>query len=247
MANDNNNLHYLLIEIAANTSLEKVITSPKNFKLKKKLGEADLLKLVVFIIKNFCLSINIKENMNALQILETAHEFIAKYTHDSPKELIFCLKKAKNGDYGPIYNRIDQSIIFSFWNKYQEERAAWAENQTKDSKATQATCLQIPLKKAPKELQVQLQEKIGAIRKNLLSRQLQSNKQVVAKNKMEDFIIELKEWLPQASTEEIEALKKEAELKPADYIIKIIDNFTKNLPTSPLPQEENSPPLISCP
>ena len=136
---ENENLHFLLMEIASNTSIEKAISSPKIFQLKKKLSEPILLKLIVFIIKNFCLSFNIKENMNNIQIIEAANTYLETYTHSSIKDLILCLKKAKSGSYGKVYHRLDQSILFDFIQQFEEEKAIFQEQKRLDEKTKEAS------------------------------------------------------------------------------------------------------------
>jgi hypothetical protein len=125
--------------------------SPKVFQVKQTLGEADLTKLVIVILKNFCDAMNVKESMNALQIIDTANAFIDKYTHSSVDDLIVCLKNAKAGKYGKIYNRLDQQVIFDFLTQYEQEKVNHLENKQLDYKAQEASNVNALIAALPEE------------------------------------------------------------------------------------------------
>ena len=67
--------------------------------------------------------------MNGIEIYETAIMFCQKYTHESISDLMLCLKMAKAGELGTIYNRFDTATLFQFFNTYLEMK--WARYESK--------------------------------------------------------------------------------------------------------------------
>lgn len=71
--------------------------------------------------------LNIDRNMNAMQIQYCAQDimnasdpFIFNLSLD---EISLCMDKGVRGEYGEIYNRMDQAVVFSWLRKYIDEKS----------------------------------------------------------------------------------------------------------------------------
>jgi hypothetical protein len=149
----------VVMDLARKTTPETALSSPKVFQVVKNLGESELRKIVAYVLKHFNDSANLANPMNALQIIETANAFIDTYSRDSVDDLILCLKNAKAGKYGPIYNRLDQSVILGFYARYQEEKAQYLESKHLSQKAAEASDVLGIFKHLPEETRKRLMEK----------------------------------------------------------------------------------------
>jgi len=107
--------------------------SPSLVLIKKEFGEEELLIYVSELLTDCVLSFNIGKTMNAEQIKLTAEYIAEDYYFLKPEELKYCFAQAQKGVYGKIYDRIDTSIIFEWFDKYIEERMGSVEknNQNK--------------------------------------------------------------------------------------------------------------------
>lgn len=70
--------------------------------------------------------------MNANQVLITAGLIAENYGQLKIDDLKLCFNQAKMGVYGQPY-RIDGNVIFSWLNKYIEDRVSFAENRNYQS------------------------------------------------------------------------------------------------------------------
>lgn len=93
------------------------------------------LKTLCAIVGQFNASLNVTtEKMSGGDIYECA-VMLAEYTHDRIEDFILCLKMAKRGDFGKIYNRVDTLVIIEFWQKYLEEKAKFMESDYLSAKS----------------------------------------------------------------------------------------------------------------
>jgi hypothetical protein len=65
---------------------------------------------------------NIKEKMNAGQALQFAGLFVSQHGFESLEDLVICLRNAKLGKYGEVFNRIDGQIVFGWFNQDLNEK-----------------------------------------------------------------------------------------------------------------------------
>jgi hypothetical protein len=219
------NQYLLLMEISSGLSLPKVIDAPKFLQLKseKKMGEKSLVKLTTISLRYFCDSLMVKDCLHDIQLIETAGEIIESFPYDSPKDLMLCLKKAKKGEYGEIYNRVDQAVIFGFWSKYQEEKSVFLENKHLDWKAQEANQLLIPLHKAPEAIRKQMEANADLLRRQYLNKLLIDLEDQKTKDPLQDYLDHVENWIKTASPEEIEALRKEAEEIGAREVVAVLN------------------------
>jgi len=82
---------------------------------------------VIIILTKMVTRLNIDRNMNASQIRYCAEDivhsdnpFIYNLTLD---ELSLCMDKGVRGEYGEIYNRMDQAVVFGWIEKYIQEKS----------------------------------------------------------------------------------------------------------------------------
>ncbi|MBO0947344.1 hypothetical protein [Fibrella forsythiae] len=98
-------------------------------KMVKEHGEALTAKLICAVLKLYNDSLNASQQMTARQLFECADLFTETFPHDTLKDLILCLKRAKMGHYGTDYNRIDSTVVTRFFRAYLDEKADWLEQQ----------------------------------------------------------------------------------------------------------------------
>lgn len=115
---------------------QKAIESKKNIFLLKILGEIELLKIYIILLKYFSYSIKVSEKMSTMDMLEIAKEYIKTYPYNSVKDFILLLKNIRLAKYGPIYNRLDISVFFEFMTKYENEKCDFLEKRYKDSQCS---------------------------------------------------------------------------------------------------------------
>ena len=68
--------------------------------------------------------------MNENQIYETAQMILDSYPYFTLADINLIFKKAKKGDFGQIYDRLDGQIIFSWFTKYNSLRCSESEEQS---------------------------------------------------------------------------------------------------------------------
>ena len=90
--------------------------------LAKYIGERDMLKAVTGALLMAVEYFNIKGSMTETQAVQTAALWIEKYPLETFEDLLLCLKNAKIGKYGPVYNRIDGQTIFTWFGLYLDEK-----------------------------------------------------------------------------------------------------------------------------
>lgn len=206
-----------IADISTNTTYESALAAPKLNALRKSLGAEELEKLVVVVIKQFCDSVNVSNTMNALQIIECAKVYIMTFPNNSVKDLIMCLGNAKKGDYGQIYNRVDQQVIFDFLGKYEDERARYQEYKHQQSKVQEHSNQLGLLANLPDELK----ESFKAI-----GQEKEPSPPVVnSVPSMEKFLQGAQELLSTSTQEEIEEMRRQAIEKNFPPLIKLIDDY----------------------
>lgn len=95
--------------------------------LKRTYGEDFTQAYIETWIVNICEFVNIGKNMTPAQICETASIIIDLYPYYKLADINLVFKRAKIGEYGQIYDRLDGQIILSWFSKYHRERCVEAE------------------------------------------------------------------------------------------------------------------------
>ena len=221
-----------LLLIQEDVTMDKALSAPILQEVVKKMGRATLLKLVCATLKLFCESINISQSMNAVQVYETGSLWLERYPTETLKDLILCLKRAKQGDYGKIYNRFDGEVFNDFWSKYLIQKAEYRENRHLDQKAREASDERGLLKSIAQHIPGAAQ----SISQSLLNR---STNVVVLPTNHERYVRELAQRLPFASQDEMNALRLQALVAKLSDVVSLIDAELKSraIEFSDLPNE----------
>jgi len=115
--------------------LEQAINGTALATLRRN-DEAALLKAVKTLIVALSESLNLTHNLNESQVVEITFLIAERYYYLKLEELVLVFKKAKMGEYGKAYNRLDIQIIFEWIDKYysSEERAILLEREAQNYK-----------------------------------------------------------------------------------------------------------------
>lgn len=114
--------------------------SPSLAKIKKEAGNIVSSAFLSSILIDLIISFNVGKTMNESQIVSTAQGIQEDYYFLKPSELKYCFDNGKKGRYGQLYDRIDQSIIFDWIEKYLEERIGICEqNNIEEQKKNRFT------------------------------------------------------------------------------------------------------------
>lgn len=145
-----------LVEIQSGLTPAIAQSAPKVFQLRKRMGDAELLKLTVFVLKAFQDSLKIKEGMEAPDLIECAEEILSKYSHDSLKDVMLALKQAKREGH-KFYNQLSQPTVMEILHKYFEEKSQllkYEHQELKHGRDKQSAIEQLPPALLDKFLQV---------------------------------------------------------------------------------------------
>lgn len=127
-----------LLALQKSLTLEAAATASTVTQVTRTHGEPTVTKLVCAIVKLFNDGLNTSEKMNPRQLFECAQIWIDTFPHETLKDLILCLKRVKAGRYGPIFNRVDSTVINGFFRQYLEEKADWLADAKLKLKAEQS-------------------------------------------------------------------------------------------------------------
>ncbi|GAA3923263.1 hypothetical protein [Hymenobacter algoricola] len=128
----------LLAELSVGLTPAQAAQAPKLFQLRRQLGEAVLVKLVVIILRAFMDSLRVPDKPDAADILEMADTLAHTYTHDSLKDIILALKEARTRG-SKFYQSLDPSRIYALLQEYFNRKAERLEQQHLDQKASQTS------------------------------------------------------------------------------------------------------------
>lgn len=90
------------------------------------------IDLVIGHIANTVAFFNVGGNMGADQIEETAYLLFDLYRILTIDDIVLCLKWAKAGKFGKVYDRLDGQIILSWFEAYFAQRQAHIEQRSID-------------------------------------------------------------------------------------------------------------------
>lgn len=97
-----------------------------------------LRAVVVLLIAEAVEFFNVGKTMNAQQVALTADLIIQYYSYFKLEDIKLCFRNAMIGKYGELYDRLDGSIILSWFKRYEKDRIDKAvdlsENEAKQAK-----------------------------------------------------------------------------------------------------------------
>lgn len=103
-------------------------TSPVLKELVSEHGEimvkAILTKKIAGIVKFF----NVGKSMNDIQIADTISLILEHYPRLKPEDIELCFKKAKSGQYGQLYDRLDGQVILGWIFAYTQAKSEFVEH-----------------------------------------------------------------------------------------------------------------------
>lgn len=119
------------------SSRASALAAPKIFQLNHRVGEREVVKLLVIILRAFD-SLRVKEKPDAGDLIALADDLARTYTHDSIKDIILALKEARTGGHN-FFQALDVSTLYKLIAVYFEQKARFLENRHLDQKATGAS------------------------------------------------------------------------------------------------------------
>jgi hypothetical protein len=98
-----------------NNGLDLAINGLQIYKIEEKTR----IKIFCAILAQFNQSLNVTtEKMDGSDIYEVCLNLSKNYMYETMEDFILCLRLAKTGKLGIIYNRIDINTVAIFWQKY---------------------------------------------------------------------------------------------------------------------------------
>jgi len=102
-------------------------TLPTVGDIKRSYGEDFAQAYIETWIVNICEFVNIGKNMSPSQIYETATMIMDIYPYYKISDINLVFRKAKVGEFGQVYDRLDGQVILSWFARYHKDRCAEAE------------------------------------------------------------------------------------------------------------------------
>lgn len=94
------------------------------------MGETKLRAFIALTIVDLALFFHVGKIMNEDQAAQTAILVIEEYYYLKPDDFKLCFTRAKKGQYGKVYDRIDGQVIFDWLSTYVAERMCTAREQS---------------------------------------------------------------------------------------------------------------------
>ncbi|WP_460639477.1 hypothetical protein [Larkinella harenae] len=212
-------IHLLMLQESVN--LVEAEQAKKIFQIRASIGQPMVLKLVCAIIKRFDDSLNTSERMTPLQVFEAGQLWIDSYPTESLKDLILCLKRAKTGQYGKIFNRVDVQVLSEFFGKYLQEKAEWRESRASQFRVEEGANQNIKLAEKMEELQLpdMLRDKIANRVKGTPTVETPPSPM----SSYEQYLADLKKTIQHASEAELSDLRKQAAAREVSDVVTMID------------------------
>lgn len=115
-------------------TIDIAIKSTQIEDLIKVAGEKDVLKAITGAILMASEYFNVKGEISDSQAVQTASLFMEQFPMETFEDLLICLKNAKIGKYGPVYNRFDGQMVFTWFRLYLDEKYERFEQLKKNEK-----------------------------------------------------------------------------------------------------------------
>ena len=146
----------MLADISIGLTKAQALAAPKIFQLTHRLGEREVVKLLVVVLRGFVDSLRVKEKPDAADLIELASNLVTTYSHDSLKDIILALKEARTIGTN-FFQALDVSTLYRLIAEYFDRKAQYLEHRHLDQKATgassEATAVQLLGQAAPRMLE----------------------------------------------------------------------------------------------
>jgi hypothetical protein len=108
---------------AIETKLSKTVYLPLLIELRRD-NEAELTDTLQLMIIDVVKFYHTSEKMDQAQIYETAFRISDTFKGLTLEDVALCFYRAKAGEYGTVFNRIDGAVIMDWLHKYQDKMQA---------------------------------------------------------------------------------------------------------------------------
>ncbi|MFD2787383.1 hypothetical protein [Hymenobacter rubripertinctus] len=126
----------MMADMSLGLTREVAVSAPKIFQLKRAVGERDVVKLLVAVLRAFVDSVRAQTKPDAADLMEAAEYFAQTYTHDSIKDIMLALKEARTGGtLKTYYSTLDVAAIYEIISTYFDKKALYLESAHHDRKA----------------------------------------------------------------------------------------------------------------
>lgn len=116
-------------EIKVRTITDVFNSENKSLNLTKtEIGEKGVKALIVYAITDLIGFFNIGKVMSIEQVAQTTELIIEEYGMFKIDDFKLCFNRAKKGEYGQVYDRLDGQVIFMWLEKYANERFKTADD-----------------------------------------------------------------------------------------------------------------------
>lgn len=96
--------------------------------LRKEYSEKQILTLLKLMILRVVNAVNIGKNMNENQIVQTAETILSRFWMLKLPDIKVCFENGLAGEYGGIYDRLDESVLCDWLNKYLDTRLDYSQS-----------------------------------------------------------------------------------------------------------------------
>lgn len=127
----------------------------------QKYGSKDVEVLILASVNKCIQSLDIEMDNSTVSIL--VEDIVEKFKYDSIEDIQLCLKKGRQGNYGPVYGKINMIIVTEWMAKHLEEKSREREKiieaRKSDGKFTGWETREDYIKEAKKPIQKTVKEK----------------------------------------------------------------------------------------
>lgn len=117
-------------------TIQKIINDAVPIReLQRVVGLRSLAIALDIQIVRLVASLNIKETLNDYQVKILVEDLLDKYPNESLEDFILCFKKARMGELGKSYNKLDSEVIFGWMTIYLTEKYVVIEDQLRKERS----------------------------------------------------------------------------------------------------------------
>lgn len=123
-----------LVKTERELTINSCLQGQQNAVLVRELGDATMVKAYTGILLMASEFFNTTKGISEIQAIQTASLIIESYPMETIEDFILCLKSAKMGLYGSVYNRLDGQIVFEWFRQHLDEKAQRREELKRNEK-----------------------------------------------------------------------------------------------------------------
>ena len=97
--------------------------------MKSQLGDEVTIKILTVLIVDAVLFFNVGKTMNPEQVKDTSEMILDEFVEITPADLKLCFNKAKKGEYGHVFDRIDGQVILNWIRQYCDDKISYFINK----------------------------------------------------------------------------------------------------------------------